>query len=155
MEDITRYGDLGTKELLERGEVIIDIVEGQPRGYRRQISPLHDMYAREVITGTQFSAGKKIFQYWTLGFVGLNSCEIQERVDGSSKGMEVSEAQCHARHQYYRGIAAAGAEYMLIKQVCCFESAPTNASMKRSERYSIMKRLRQTLDDIAKQYHCR
>ncbi len=148
--DITRYGDTGTPELLKKENIQVTIVEGQAQARRTLISPLHTMHARKIITITQFMAGNKLYELYRIGYIGNNSCEIQDRVDGSSSGLEMTEKQAHAAKQFTKAIIASGADKALIWQVCIDEIPLTTRDMQRAKRYKLKKSFLIAIDRVAK-----
>lgn len=149
---VTRYGDIGTTELLARKGLEVAIIEGQPRARVKNISPIHTMYARGQLDLAQYSAGEKLYQCWKIGFEGIGSCEIQERTDGGGKNLELTESQVNAIHQYCKGLAGAGIEAPLVKSVCCYEHSLTNRAMLKNERVQLKNRLANALDGVARVY---
>lgn len=149
---ITRYGDVGTPELLRRKGIKITLVEGQPRARVNKVSPIHTMFERDFLNAAQFSAGKKIHDCWIRAWCENGSCEVRERVDGASKERELSTGQIHAMKELERGLKAARKDSQLIKSVCIDEIPLTRKGMGGQERARLIYRFRRALNDIARCY---
>ena len=149
---ITRYGDIGTPELLKRKSIKIILMEGQPKARVNNVSPVHTMYERDNLTIAQFSAAKKLYDCWILGWGEKGSCEVRERVDGGSKTSEMTTSQLHAMQEYERGKKASGKNWPLINQVVINEIPLTKRGMGGQERAKLIYQFRRTLDNIARHY---
>ena len=149
---ITKYGDLGTPELLKRKGLKITLIEGQPKARVNQVSPVHTMYERDSLTIAQFSAAKKLYDCWVLGWGEKGSCEKRERVDGGSKTSEMTTSQIHAMREYEKGKKSSGKGWSLINQVVINEIPLTKRGMGGQERARLIYQFRYTLNDIARTY---
>ncbi len=149
---VTKYGDIGTPELLKRKGLKITLIEGQPKARVNQVSPVHTMHERDILTIAQFSAAKKLYDCWILGWGEKGSCEIRERVDGGSKAPEMTTSQIHAIREYERGKKNAGKDWYLINQVVINEIPLTKRGMGGAERQRLIYQFRRTLDNIARCY---
>ncbi len=149
---ITKYGDIGTPELLKRKSLKIILLDGQPKARVNNVSPVHTMYERENLTIAQFSAAKKLYDCYVIGWGEKGSCEIRERVDGGSKQNELTTSQLHAMQEYEKGKRAAGKGWGLINQVVINEIPLTKRGMGGQERARLIYQFRYTLNDIARHY---
>ena len=149
---ITKYGDIGTPELLKRKGLKITLIEGQPKARVNKVSPVHTMYERDILTIAQFSAAKKLYDCWILGWGEKGSCEIRERVDGGSKAPEITTRQIHAMKEYEKGKKVSGKGWGLINQVVINEIPLTKRGMGGQERARLIYQFRYTLNDIARHY---
>lgn len=149
---VTRHGDVGTKELLKHKSLKITLVGGQPKARISNIAPIHTMYERGSLTIAQFSAGKKLYECFVVGWGEKGSYEIRERVDGGGKELELTERQLHCMKEYQRGIKAAGKEKKLIDRVVIQEISMTSRKTPTQERVRLRYRLRWALDNIARAY---
>ena len=149
---ITKYGDVGTPEILKHKGFKITLIEGQPRARVNKVSPIHTMYERDNLTVAQFSAGTELYRYWVTGWGEHGSCEIRERVDGGGKEVELTIKQIHAMREYAKGKKAAGKHWDIINQVIINEIPLTKRGMGGSERARLIWHFRRTLDDIARVY---
>lgn len=149
---ITKHGDIGTPELLKRKGLKIKLIEGQPRAFVINVSPIHTMYERDILNNSQYSAGKKFNECYIIGWGEKNSYEIRERIDGGSKEIEMTTRQVHAIKEYNRGIKAAGKEKDLVIKVCIFETPLTKRGMGGEERRRAIYKFRRALDRMAECY---
>ncbi len=145
-----RIGDIGTPERHNRQELTTAIVNNTRIGVVRNISPLSTMYKRQQINISQYSAGNYLYECYVNGWIGKNKCIVAERTDGGVH--EMTDKQVHYLHQYYKGMAAAGIENLLIRQVCLNEVALTSKNMGGSSKRRLKVRLCNALNDIAKVY---
>lgn len=156
--EITRYGDTGTPELLQRKGIEINIVEGQPRAYIKNISPIHTYFAKGQISEVQYDAGVELYRCYYNGVVKMfgTGCTLTliERV---SKGIpaEATNHQLDCYHRYIRGIRAAeDKKYpFLVLNVVCHEK-PINSIFGKGgwKRKQAKEKLKELLDNIAKEY---
>jgi hypothetical protein len=146
-----RIGDIGTPERHMRGELTTAVVDSTRIGVVRNISPLNTMYKRKQINTAQYSAGNYLYECYINGWIGRNKCIVAERTDGGIH--EMTDKQVHYLHQYCKGMAAAGSENMLIRQVCLNEIALTTKNMGGTSKRKLKVRLCNTLNEIAKVYH--
>ena len=154
MEKITKYGDVGTPELLRRKGLMITTVDGQPKARVKNVSPVHTLYERESITLAQFSAAKKLYDCWILGWGENGSCEIRERVDGGGKSVEITTGQIHAMKEFERGRKALIKlkQWDVIDQVVINEIPLTNKNTNGYRKQQMMYHLRRGLDELARVY---
>lgn len=149
---ITKYSDIGTPEILKQKSIKIILVEGQPKARVDNVSPVHTMYERDNLTIAQFSAAKKLYDCWIIGWGEKGNCEIRERIDGGSKSSELTISQIHAMREYEKGKKAAGKGWPLINQVVINEVPLTKRGMGGQERARLIYQFRYTLNDIARDY---
>ncbi len=149
---ITKYGDVGTPELLKRKGIKIILISGQPKARINTVSPIHTMYERDSLTLAQFSAGKKLYDCWVIGWGENGNCEVKERVDGGGKEKEITTSQLHAMREYDKGIKAAGKNRDLIDKVVLREISLTKRGMSGQERSRLIYHFRNALNDIARCY---
>lgn len=149
---ITRYGDIGTPELLKRKGIKITLFEGQPRARVNKVSPIDTMYERSILTLAQFSAAKKLYNCWVLGWGERGSYEIREKVSGGGKDREITTSQLHAMREYKRGRSAANTLWEVVNQVVINEIPATHKTMGGYRKKQIIYQLKRALDDIARVY---
>ena len=152
--EITRYGDIGTVELLRHKGHVITLIEGQPRARVNKVSPIHTMYERDCLTLAQFSAGKKLYDCWIIGWGQGGGCEVKERVDGGGKEREITTSQLHAMKEFERGKKAMLKMKLwnIINKVVINETSPTQKGTGGAERRRVMFWLRSGLDGLAREY---
>jgi hypothetical protein len=148
---VVKYGDTGN-ELLKRKGLKITIMDGQPTARRTNISPIHTMYERSVISIAQFSAGKKLYECYVSAWGNRGNYEIRERVDGGSKAPELTTSQIHCMKELKRGMKAAGMDKELIEKVCINEQPLTRRGMGGYERNVLIYQFRRGLNRVAEVY---
>lgn len=149
MENITKYGDVGNPKLLDKKGIEIRIVEGQPRAVVRNVSPIHTYYARGQITLAQFSAGKALYEAYITAWHSSGNYEIKERTQGG-KPPEQPDRQIRAIERYLKGIAYAGDDYQIIKDVVIAEIPIAQLIKSPWERNKMKNRMRRGLTNMAK-----
>ncbi len=149
---MTKYGDIGTKELLKHKSIKITTIDGQPKARVSNVSPVHTMYERGSLTIAQYSAAKKLYECFIRGWGEKGSSEIRERVDGCGKELELTTSQIYCMQEYQKGMKASGKEKALIDRVVIQEIPLTSRKTTTQEKIRLRYRLRWALDDIARAY---
>ncbi len=149
---ITKYGDMGSPELLRRKGLKITLVEGQPRARIKHVAPIYTMYERSFITLAQFSAGKKLYECYVTAWGNKNNYEVRERVDGGSQAPEITTRQIHCMKELNRGIKATGRDRKLVEKVCIDEQPLTVKGMGEHTRKKLIYEFRRGLTRVAEIY---
>ena len=155
MTKVVKYGDIGTKIRHDRKELTSVIIDGQPRTQVKHKPPIETYYNRKAIDIAERSAGEAIYRYFTAGFVGQNSCEYREPVQGGGKET-MTERQVAAQQQYKKGIKAIEHDnelVYLVRKVCIDECFITELYKHWYTKKKAKAKLRQGLQLIAKVYH--
>ena len=155
MSKQVKYGDVGTKSRHDRKELTSTMVDGQPRTQVKHKPPIETYYDRKKIDASQRAAGEAMYRYFTNGYIGQNSCEYREPVQGGGVST-MTERQVRAQQQWKRGVKAikSNAAFKLIQAVCIEEQFlndlyPNNIWRRREKAQKL---LHTTLTDIAKEY---
>ena len=149
---ITKYGDVGTPEILKHKGLKITLIDGQPKARVSKVSPVHTMYERGSITLSQFSAAKKLYECYITGWGDSGSCEIRERVDGCSQEKDITTRQIHAMREYARGKKACVFEWDFINKVVINEIPLTKRGDSERDRKLAFWHFRSGLNKLVKCY---
>lgn len=147
--EITRRGDVGTKERHARGDLAEKVVEGQIIGVVRKISPIDYYYNHDQINSIELSAGNLLYGYYVTTCIGYHDCTPKERVDGGGKAQEETEKQVHARLEYNRGMDAAKEYTKIINDIVLDEKFIAEIVTHWYTRKKMKQRLRLALNQIA------
>lgn len=138
--------------ILKQKGIRAKITDGKITFRASNVSPIHTMHERAILTTAQFSAGNAMRAHWVNGMIGYGSCEIKERVDGGAKEREYTTKQVHARRQFYCGKLAVRRDWDLINQVIINEIPLTRKGMSGQKRARLIYKFRLALNDIARCY---
>lgn len=150
-----KYGDIGTKERHARHELITTDVAGQPRTQVKHKSPIETYYNKGQLTMSQRAAGEALYRFWTNGWVGFNSCEYREPIDGGKKDVTMTEKQVEAQRKYKLGMGALARheDRYIVEKVCVDESFISQLYTHWYPRKKAKARLYDALQKIAKVYN--
>lgn len=155
MSNQVKYGDIGPKIRHDRKELDSVMVDGQPRTQVKHKPPIETYYNRKQIDIAERAAGEAIYRYFTNGFVGQNSCEYREPVQGGGIST-ATHRQTDAQQQFKKGMKAIEHDkdlVHLIRKVCIDECFITELYKHWYAKKKAKAKLRQGLQIIAKVYH--
>lgn len=148
---VIRHGDIGTPEGHKRGDYIKDVVNGTLIARVRRVSACHALHSLKLLTQNQFDASEKLRTHRELG-LGRNSCEYREPTDGGGHTSE-SERQLIYQDLYKKAIKhLPDYERPLIIHIVIDDNSPTTKYMSGGKKRSRLKKLKQSLDKLARHY---
>lgn len=152
-DTVTKYGDIGHESQSQRYDVTI--VEGQPRAYTRNISPLHTYYKKGLINNEQFAAGAELYRCYYHGAVegfGVGcSFNFMAKLK-ASRPQSASDFHWDCFRKYKRGLEAIQRHDYLILRICCHEVPVASIGKTRAEKGDVFAILRDGLDDLARAF---